>query len=103
MRERGSGSRDVVENALKQRGISVAEVMSLGSTEAVKNAVAEGLGAALVSRLSLELELQSGRLRAIELRDLEIRRALHLLSLDGKPPSPAAREFARLLRLRYPS
>lgn len=102
VRERGSGTREVVEDALARRGIHIEPVMSLGSTEAVKNAVAEGLGAALVSRLTLDLELQSGRLHALELQDLSIRRALRLLTLEGKQPSPATREFLRLLRARYP-
>lgn len=101
VRERGSGTREVVEGALERHGLSVAPVMSLGSTEAIKNAVARGLGVALVSSLTIELELSSGRLLALDLADLSIRRALHLLTLEGKPPSPAAAEFLRLLRERY--
>jgi len=101
-RERGSGTRDVVEDALARRGIRLEPVMSLGSTEAVKNAVASGLGAALVSRLTIELELQSGRLCTLEVDDLSIQRELRLLTLEGKHPSPAAREFLALLRKRYP-
>ncbi|HWO08805.1 MAG TPA: LysR family transcriptional regulator [Polyangiaceae bacterium] len=102
VRERGSGTREVVEAALERRGLRVAPVMTLGSTEAIKNAVAQGLGVALVSSLTIELELSSGRLTAIPLADLSIRRALHLLTLEGKPPSPAAAEFLRLLRARHP-
>lgn len=101
VRERGSGTREVVEAALERRGLRVAPVMSLGSTEAIKNAVARGLGVALVSSLTIELELSSARLRTLELADLSIRRALHLLTLEGKPPSPAAAEFLRLLRVRH--
>jgi DNA-binding transcriptional LysR family regulator len=102
VREHGSGTREVVESALDQRGVDVAPVMTLGSTEAIKNAVARGLGVALVSSLTIELELASGRLRALELAGDRIRRALHLLTLEGKPPSPAVTEFLRLLRQRYP-
>jgi DNA-binding transcriptional LysR family regulator len=102
VRERGSGTREVVESALAQRGIDVAPVMTLGSTEAIKNAVARGLGVALVSSLTIELELASGRLRAIELAGSRIRRALHLLTLEGKPASPAMKEFLRLLRQQHP-
>ena len=102
VRERGSGTRDVVEDALARQRISIAPVMSLGSTEAVKNAVAAGLGAAFVSRLTVELELSNGRLRVLALEDFRLRRALSLLTLDGKPPSPAATAFLSLLRERYP-
>jgi DNA-binding transcriptional LysR family regulator len=103
VRERGSGTREVVEDALARRGIDISPVMSLGSTEAIKNAVAAGLGVALVSRLTLDLELQSGRLCALEVEGVSIRRALHLLTLESKPPSPVASEFLRLLRRRYPN
>ena len=101
VRERGSGTREVVEGALERHGLRVAPVMTLGSTEAIKNAVAKGLGVALVSSLTIDLELSTGRLVAIELSDLEIHRALHLLTLEGKPPSPVVQEFLRLLAARY--
>jgi DNA-binding transcriptional LysR family regulator len=102
MRERGSGTREVVEAALEQRGVRVTPAMTLGSTEAIKTAVARGLGVALVSSLTLELELQSDRLRVIELAGSSIQRALHLVTIEGKPPSPAALEFLRRLRARHP-
>jgi hypothetical protein len=48
------------------------------------------------------LELATGRLRALQLQDFQLLRALSLLTLEGKPPSPLAAEFLRLLRVRYP-
>ncbi|MBA3542591.1 MAG: LysR family transcriptional regulator, partial [Deltaproteobacteria bacterium] len=97
MRERGSGTREVIEAALAKKRLVVEPVMSLGSTEAVKNAVAARLGIAIVSRLAVELELASGALVAIDVADLEIRRALHLVELRGKSRSPAAARFLDLL------
>jgi DNA-binding transcriptional LysR family regulator len=97
MRERGSGTREVIEAALAKKRLAVEPVMSLGSTEAVKNAVAAGLGVAIVSRLALERELASGMLVVIEVADLRIRRALHLVELHGKSRSPAAARFLELL------
>lgn len=97
-RELGSGTREVIEAAVAQRGLSLKPMMSLGSTEAIKRVVAHGLGFALVSRMTVELELQMGRLVALEVEGLHIRRALHLVTPRGKQPSAAAREFiARLL------
>jgi DNA-binding transcriptional LysR family regulator len=102
MRERGSGTREVVEAALEQRGVRVVPAMTLGSTEAIKTAVATGLGVALVSSLTLELELHSDRLRVIELAGASIQRPLHLVTIEGKPASPAVLEFLRRLRARHP-
>lgn len=97
MREHGSGTRDVIEAALAERGVEIRPAMSLGSTEALKRAVAAGLGAAIVSRLAVEFELQMGVLAEVDVADLKIRRALHLLQLRGKTPSPAAAAFLAML------
>jgi DNA-binding transcriptional LysR family regulator len=102
-REQGSGTREVIEAALGKQGVVIQPAMSLGSTEAVKNAVLHGFGIALVSRLTVELELQSERLVALDVEGLHIRRALHLLTLRGKHPSPAAAEWVGLLRDHYGS
>lgn len=101
-RERGSGSRAVIEAALAERGLHVEPAMALGSTEAIKNAVAAGLGVAMLSRLTVDLELTTGRLSLIEVRDLTIRRALHLVRLRGKHEGPAQQAFVRKLREALP-
>lgn len=101
VREPGSGTREVIEAALADHGVQLRPTMRLGSTEAIKNAVASGLGVALVSRLTVGLECEIGRLREVDVPDLRIRRALHCVTLRGKQPSPAATEFLSLLRRRY--
>lgn len=101
IREAGSGTRDVIEAALAERGVELRPTMSLGSTEAIKNAVARGLGVAIVSRLAVLLECEVGRLREVELEGFSIHRALHRLTLRGKRRSPAAAEFLSLLEQRY--
>jgi DNA-binding transcriptional LysR family regulator len=100
MREVGSGSREVVESALLERGFRAVPIMALGSTEALKNAVLHGLGVAIVSRLTVEYELRTGRLSELPLSDLRIRRSLHLVTLRGKRPSPAAVAFLTLVQRR---
>ncbi len=100
-REQGSGTREVIEAALKNQGTTIEPAMSLGSTEAVKNAVIAGVGVALVSRLTVELEVQAQRLRVLEVEGLHIRRALHVLTNPAKHPSPAAKAFRALLGKHY--
>ncbi|HEX2732371.1 MAG TPA: LysR family transcriptional regulator [Polyangiaceae bacterium] len=100
-RERGSGTRAVIEAALAARGVRVEPSMTLGSTEAIKNAVAAGLGCAMVSRKTVELELEIGRLVELDVDGLHVPRALHLVTLKGKQPSPAASEFMERLRAHY--
>lgn len=97
-RERGSGTRDVIEAALQKPGVALEPAMALGSTEAIKRVVAGGTGVAIVSRLAVEVELTAGRLVALEVDDLVIRRALHMVRLGGKRESPAVEAFIRMLR-----
>lgn len=103
MREQGSGSREVVEAALRRRELEITPVMSLGSTEAIKSGVIHGLGIAIVSRLTVEHELQTKRLIELTFSDLHIRRDLYLVSLRGKRHSAAATAFIGLTRRRLRS
>lgn len=97
LREAGSGTRAVVERALGKRGLTVKPVLSLASPEAIKRAVIAGVGVAIVSRLAISCELQIGSLAVIPVKDLVIRRPLHLQKLRSKNPSPAVSQFLRLL------
>src|SRR5687768_10562517 len=55
----------LVERALAAKGLAVNPILSLSSTEAIKQAVAEGLGVAIVSHLAVKPDLASGRLSRI--------------------------------------
>lgn len=98
LREEGSGTRAVVERALKRKGILIHPLLSLASPEAIKSVVAAGMGLAIISRLVVELELQSGSLAIIPLKDLTIRRPLHLQRLLNRSQSPALGCFLEVLR-----
>ncbi|HTY88045.1 MAG TPA: LysR family transcriptional regulator [Candidatus Acidoferrum sp.] len=97
LREEGSGTREVVERALGKRGLAVQPVLSLTSPEAIKNAVVAGLGLAIISRLTIGLELRAGSLAIIPVKDLVIHRPLHLQRLRGRTMSPATAKFLEIL------
>ena len=99
LREPGSGTRSVIEHMLTQRGLQHAAAMSLGSTEAIKRAVAAGAGISLVSRLAVNSELTAGTLVLLPVEDLQFERPLHKLSLRSKQASRAVQAFAELLDL----
>lgn len=97
LREPGSGTRAVVEQAFREKGLTLMLRLSLGSTEAIKGAVAAGAGLAIVSRLAVNLELETGRLALLPLSDLTLRRPLHRLVRRGALESRAAQAFRALL------
>jgi len=97
LREQGSGTREVIEKALAQRKISLRPLMTLGSTEAIKRAVAAGVGVAFVSRLTIQQELQDRRLACVALRGFALPRALHIVQARHRTIAPAVRAFLVLL------
>ncbi|GJG89575.1 LysR family transcriptional regulator [Gemmatimonadetes bacterium T265] len=96
-RERGSGTRVVAEAALAAHGVRPRVALTLGSTEAVKEAVAAGLGLAIVSRTAAADQLALARVRAVRVAGLVIRRPLTQLRLEGRRPSAPAVAFEALL------
>ena len=71
MRERGSGTRAVVETALRDAGLDVESLdvaLELGSGEAVIGAVEGGLGIALISRLVAQISIDLGTVKTVELK-----------------------------------
>lgn len=98
VREPGSGTRDVAERALAEQGVHLPVALQLGSTEAIKQAVAAGLGLAIVSRAAAADQLALGRIATVRLRGVVLCRAFTELRLRGRDPSAPTRVFVNLMR-----
>jgi DNA-binding transcriptional LysR family regulator len=98
VREPGSGTQELMEERLSHLGIEPADTMQLGSTEAIKQAVAADLGISIASRYSVEAELASGRLCAANVPALMMQRRLLLLHHKDKRLSKTAVAFRLLLQ-----
>lgn len=97
-RESGSGTRDSLSAALRRvLGDDFAQaspVLELSSATAVRAAVLAGAGPAVVSRLAVADDLAVGRLCAVPVPDLDLRRALRAIWVGGRtPPAGAARDL----------
>lgn len=79
MREKGSGTREVVENALKSNNIQYSIALELGSTEAIKKAVIAGLGISCLSKRAVIEEVRNYKLSIINIEHLKIVRSLNLI------------------------
>ena len=97
VRERGSGTRRVAEEALAAHGVSVNVGLELASTEAIKQAVGAGLGLAIVSRAAIGDQVALGRIIVLPVRDVSFARTLSELRFVGRAPSAAAVAFRKLL------
>jgi len=100
VREVGSGSKSLVERALADRGLTIQPAMSLGSTEAIKRAVMEGVGVAIVSAMSVKTEIEAGRLVELRVKGLTIDRPCYLMRPQGRTKSPALQAFLEMLNRR---
>lgn len=98
LREQGSGTREIMEEELGRKGIILKKAMELGSTEAIKQAVAANLGVSIVSKYAITLEVVMGRLCAAHINDLNLRRQLYTVSNRERTLPAAAAAFLELLR-----
>lgn len=92
-REPGSGTRQVVEEALGRAGLSVRRGLELVGAEAVREAVVRGIGAAFLSRLIVERDLAAGHLGEVRVRLPGLERDLALVRRPDELLSGAARRF----------
>ena len=87
LRERGSGTLDVVASALAQHDVRLSDLnveMYLGSTESIKLYLRHSQALAVVSIRSISEELLMGRFKVLEVRDLEMQREFDFVELHGE-------------------
>ncbi len=97
LREPGSGTREVVLEALSRAGIVPARLVEVGGTETEKQMVASGFGVAIVSAATASDQIALGHLAVVPIRGFSLTRTLWRLDLVGRQPSGAAKAFGVLL------
>jgi DNA-binding transcriptional LysR family regulator len=91
LREPGSGTRDAAWEALCRTGSPAAPAAELGSTSAIKAAVATGEAPGVLSRLAVAGELADRRLIAVPIAEgALLRRRFRAIWLPDSPPTGAA-------------
>jgi DNA-binding transcriptional LysR family regulator len=98
VREEGSATDDVTRQALAKAGLDIGPGLVLGNTEAVKGAVAGGLGVAFVSACAVVHEISSGRLARCRVRGFAIKRRFQIARRRGRRLSAAEQAFLALAR-----
>jgi DNA-binding transcriptional LysR family regulator len=79
LRERGSGTREVVEQMLMSQLGEIRLAMELGGTEAIKRAVESGMGISCLPRVAVKGEVERGSLVSLATPFLKLSRPLHIL------------------------
>lgn len=82
LREHGSGTRQVFEDALQQAGVDLQRLqvlMQLGSTQAIKALVSENIGLSVLSRWTVVEDIRQGTLCTVSVQGIDLRRAFNFI------------------------
>jgi LysR family transcriptional regulator, low CO2-responsive transcriptional regulator len=98
MREPGSGTRRAVQGLFDAHGISLKVRLDLGSNEAIKQAIAGGMGISILSKHTLALEGLSSQVAILDVEHFPIDRHWYVIYPTGKQLSAIAQEFFDYLK-----
>lgn len=96
LREKGSGTRRIMEEGLEKAGVPLADlnvVAVMGSSDAVRQAVKAGLGISILSIRALQDDIDAGRLAAVRIKGLPIERRFSIVLLKGRTRSILCQAF----------
>lgn len=93
LREPGSGTRLTMERHFAERGLTPHIRMELGSSEAIKQAIAGGLGISVLSSHSLALEGKRGPLQVLDVTGFPLMRQWYVAYPAGKHLSVVSEAF----------
>jgi DNA-binding transcriptional LysR family regulator len=103
VREKGSGTRHSYEVALNRKGAYIPDmnvVMECSTSEMVREGVLSGVGAAFISTLAVERELESGVLDRIEIKGMRIPRTFYFVTVkDKKMERPVQLLYAEIKKM----
>lgn len=99
VRESGSGTRIVVDEYYTQVRITPSRLQELGSLEAIKMALQESMGVAIVPWVAVRNELANGQLVSPSIRGLPLKRSWSLAYSQQRPLPPTAQAFCQFVSL----
>ena len=98
-REKGSATRNAMEEFIKNKNISITKKIELTSNEALKQAVIAGLGYSIMPLIGITKAVNRGDITIIPFKDLPIKTTWNLVWLKNKKLSPVADAFLKHLKI----
>ncbi|CAI3192046.1 MULTISPECIES: LysR family transcriptional regulator [Clostridium] len=92
-REPGSSDRNQFEQLLAEHNINVVKKWTCTNTEAIKNAVTNGKGIAILSKMLINDECKKGKLKILRFKDVSIKRQIKLIYHKNKYISKSIEEL----------
>lgn len=97
LREKGSGSRDMIDRISSENGYVLHPEWESMSTTALMNAVEKGLGITVLPYHMVSRELKEGKLHEMGIKGIRLDRSLYVVRHKDKLQSPIAGRFMELL------
>ncbi len=102
VREPGSGTRSLMERVFAEKHLELSTPMEMSSTEAIKQGVEAGLGLALLSSHTLEMESVLKRLVILDVEGFPVVRDWYIVHRAGKRLSAVAQAFKAFIMQETP-
>lgn len=101
LRENGSGTLESIQTNFSQKGhrvqdLKVAAVM--GSTAAIIQGIKSKVGISILSKIAISEDLESGKLKALNIEGLDLKRSFYLTRHRHRSLSPLGRTFIDFLK-----
>lgn len=98
-REKGSGTRQAMEQFIQKNKLSIQKKMELSTNEAVKQAIIAGLGYSIMPIIGIKNEIINKQLFIIPAKGMPIKTTWSLIWLKGKKHSPVAEAYLKYINL----
>jgi DNA-binding transcriptional LysR family regulator len=104
-RERGSGTLRSLQESFRRMGHDTGElniVGEMGSTEAIRQGIKEGMGVSILSTMAIAEDLASGSLKAVAVEGLDLTRHFYITRHRQRSLSPLGAAFIDFLKENLP-
>ncbi len=98
LREEGSGTRELFDSVMGQQGLSWQAAGVYNNAEAIKEAVAVGLGVSVISKRAVAREIAKGELVQVAVKNLSFLRQFRMVYHKNKYISPIMEQFIQVVR-----
>jgi LysR family transcriptional regulator, transcriptional activator of the cysJI operon len=92
LREEGSGTRQVIEEALRKYNFNPAKlnvILELENTESIKSSVESGMGISIISKVAVQKELTLKTIKSYSIKDINLKRSLYYIYNDTNLSLPS--------------
>ena len=101
VREAGSGTLHSIQEQLQKGRHSLSDlniVSEMGSTEAIRQAIKNGVGISILSRIAVAEDVQTGLLKTLRVQGLDLKRNFYLTIHRQRALSPLGHAFIEFLK-----